>query len=70
MDKPLILIRNIFQGIVSILLSLIMIIITPIIFVIIPLIGAFEKHFYWMYCWWLGWLWCCMSMQMVGGYDD
>lgn len=70
MNKILLICRNILQGIVSILLSLIMIIITPIIFIIISLMSIFESQFYYLYVWWFELLWICLSMQMVGTYDD
>lgn len=70
MSKILLVIRGIFQGIVGILLSLIMIAVTPVIFVIITLLAAFQSCFYCMYIWWLELLWICLSMQMVGTYDD
>jgi hypothetical protein len=70
MNKILLICRNILQGIVSILLSLIMIAVTPVVFIAITLMAAFQKYFYCIYVWWFELLWVCLSMQMVGTYDD
>lgn len=70
MNKILLICRNILQGIVSILLSLIMIAVTPVVVIFITLVAAFQSRFYCMYIWWLELLWICLSMQMVGTYDD